>query len=188
MNYKDRIDTLTLIALWITAWLVYRQFAAAKRSADAAKEGLVLTKLALRITERAYLEIDDWAVIEQNDGRKISFRVVNAGRTPAHDLRVILNWAHDVLPSIPNYREGKLIPSVHIVAKTPYSVVTDFPALDQLQHDAFNAGMLRVLFYGSVTYKDQFGIRLHIRRFAVDMGLPNWRWSDSGYNDEFDEG
>jgi hypothetical protein len=180
--------TLTAFVVAWQAWETRQAAEANANSARAAKESLVLTKLALRITERAYLEIDDWALLDQEGRKKISFRMINSGRTPGHDARIVLNWSVNSLPDNPNYREGRTIPGTYIVAKTPYSITTNFPTLEPQQQDAFNAGSLRVLFYGSITYKDQFGIRLHIRRFTVDMGFPNWRWSQSGYNDEIDEG
>ncbi|MGI8962282.1 MAG: hypothetical protein ACR2IV_21490 [Bryobacteraceae bacterium] len=82
---------------------------AATTSANAAKRSAEIADIALRVVERAYLYIDNWTFTNfgPNLFPQVSFKVSNAGRTPARIVSSLVRYGIvDEIPNPPDYGAG----------------------------------------------------------------------------------
>ncbi|HEX3464700.1 MAG TPA: hypothetical protein VHS78_11685 [Candidatus Elarobacter sp.] len=168
--------TLVLIIVGIVqALALIFTLVATFRAANAAAESVRLSERAMKLTERAYIEVDEIhppAKLNIPQIPRIVVWMTNRGRTPATLIGGVFKFRifdeADEVPE-PVYDEDEL--AAHVLlgpgSRSSHDVTTEQVVTEELMGGVY-AGTKHFIVWGRITYLDVFGER-HETRFGTSM-------------------
>jgi len=168
--YNARKDTLYRGYLWFTIAgvvgaligisVIYLQTKATQEAARAASRSAKVAEDTLKITQRAYLSVDDWNVLNIATGMvpAITYKIFNSGPTPATLIESSVKYLISLdLPETPTY-DLKPCPRNNIRGHGFTASRFEFkepPTNETIE--SLNKGIQFIYVWGLIRYEDYFG-------------------------------